>query len=99
MLGKLKAKGIQTCIITNGHHKVREALGSGPPGAGGSASHCSCPGGSLQVQRDKLAACNAYRLFENIIVGGGIKPPPLSVAPPTRLLQYSETCLPIPFPR
>ena len=24
-----------------------------------------------KVQRDKLAACNAYRIFDDIIVGGG----------------------------
>jgi len=39
----IQTKGLQTCIITNGHHRV---------------------------QRDKLEACNAYELFENIIVGG-----------------------------
>jgi N-acylneuraminate-9-phosphatase len=39
----INSKGLETCIITNGHHRV---------------------------QRDKLEACNAYTLFENIIVGG-----------------------------
>ena len=39
----IKSKGLETCIITNGHHRV---------------------------QRDKLEACKAYTLFENIIVGG-----------------------------
>mmetsp|Transcript_8588 Transcript_8588/g.24675 ORF Transcript_8588/g.24675 Transcript_8588/m.24675 type:complete len:250 (+) Transcript_8588:154-903(+) len=43
LVAALKERGIQTCIITNGHHKV---------------------------QRDKLAACKAYRIFDNIIVGG-----------------------------
>eukprot|EP00191_Tetraselmis_sp_GSL018_P011888 CAMPEP_0177603770 /NCGR_PEP_ID=MMETSP0419_2-20121207/15716_1 /TAXON_ID=582737 /ORGANISM="Tetraselmis sp., Strain GSL018" /LENGTH=256 /DNA_ID=CAMNT_0019097617 /DNA_START=12 /DNA_END=782 /DNA_ORIENTATION=- len=40
---ELQKRGIATCIITNGHHRV---------------------------QRDKLQAVNAYRLFEHIIVGG-----------------------------
>ncbi len=39
----INSKGLEMCIITNGHHRV---------------------------QRDKLEACSAYTLFENIIVGG-----------------------------
>jgi FMN phosphatase YigB (HAD superfamily) len=31
--------------------------------------------GHHKVQRDKLEACNAYRIFHHIIVGGGELPP------------------------
>ncbi|QDZ18492.1 haloacid dehalogenase-like hydrolase [Chloropicon primus] len=44
MIGRMKGKGLQTVIITNGHH---------------------------EVQRQKLVACDAERLFgKDILVGG-----------------------------
>mmetsp|Transcript_37249 Transcript_37249/g.71422 ORF Transcript_37249/g.71422 Transcript_37249/m.71422 type:complete len:245 (-) Transcript_37249:231-965(-) len=43
MVEELEAKGIQTVIITNGHH---------------------------HVQKEKLKACAANKIFKNIIIGG-----------------------------